>query len=86
MKQFILKNRLTLALVATGLLGGFLYWRFIGCNSGSCPITANWHSSVVLGGLLGFLIRDFFPGPGKKKGTENEQRNATESGHKNEEG
>jgi hypothetical protein len=34
---------------------GFAYWRFIGCSSGTCPITANWTSSTVMGGLIGLL-------------------------------
>ena len=34
---------------------GFAYWRFIGCTSGSCPLTANWHTSVLFGGLIGVL-------------------------------
>ena len=65
MKKLLFKNWLTLVLVSAGLLGGFFYWRFIGCTSGTCPITSNWHSSVILGGLLGFVIRDLFPGPGR---------------------
>lgn len=34
---------------------GFAYWRFIGCSSGTCPITSNWHTSVLFGGLIGIL-------------------------------
>jgi hypothetical protein len=34
---------------------GFAYWRFIGCSSGTCPITANWTSSTLMGGLIGLL-------------------------------
>jgi hypothetical protein len=45
-------------LVAAGLAGGFLYWRLVGCNSGSCPITAHWHSSVLTGGIMGYLAGD----------------------------
>jgi hypothetical protein len=41
-----------------GLIGGFLYWRFIGCSSGSCPITSNWYSSAFAGGLIGYFSGD----------------------------
>ena len=34
---------------------GFAYWRFVGCNSGTCPLTANWHTSTLMGGLIGML-------------------------------
>jgi len=44
--------------IAIGLIAGFLYWRFVGCKSGSCPITSNWHSSVLIGGVIGYLAGD----------------------------
>lgn len=40
-------------LVGAGL--GFAYWRFVGCTSGTCPLTANWHTSTLMGGLIGML-------------------------------
>jgi hypothetical protein len=40
-------------LVGAGL--GFAYWRFVGCSTGTCPLTANWHTSVLMGGLIGML-------------------------------
>ena len=51
------------AFIIAGALAGFAYWRFIGCTGGSCPITANWHTSTLMGGLLGFLVS----GTGKSK-------------------
>lgn len=42
--------------VITGGLLGFAYYRFIGCRSGSCPITGNPYFSVLWGAILGFLI------------------------------
>ncbi len=46
-----------------GVLGGFLYWRFIGCSSGSCPITSNPYMSMFWFGLIGLLL-----GSSNKKG------------------
>nr|WP_321427013.1 hypothetical protein [uncultured Acetobacteroides sp.] len=45
------------------MLGGFLYWRFIGCSSGSCPITSNPYMSMFWFGLIGLLL-----GSSNKKG------------------
>ena len=34
---------------------GFAYWKFVGCTSGTCPITANWHTSTLMGALIGMM-------------------------------
>ncbi len=57
----LLKNKKVLTIgigIAVGLLGGFLYWKFIGCTSGTCPITSNWHTTTLFGGVFGYLIGD----------------------------
>jgi hypothetical protein len=41
---------------AIGGLGGFLYYYFVGCSSGSCPITSNPYISIMVGGLMGYLV------------------------------
>ncbi len=41
-----------------GAVAGFLYYRFIGCKSGSCPLTGNPYVSVLFGGIFGMLIVD----------------------------
>ncbi len=58
MLRIIKKYFLTITLTAIGIAGGYLYWRFIGCNSGSCPITSNWYTSIIAGGLIGYLVGD----------------------------
>lgn len=35
---------------------GFLYYRTIGCSTGSCPITSNPWSSTLYGAGFGLLI------------------------------
>ncbi|ERP32203.1 DUF6132 family protein [Chitinivibrio alkaliphilus] len=42
--------------IAVGAVVGFLLYRFIGCSTGSCPITANPVTSSLYGALLGFLV------------------------------
>lgn len=41
-----------------GALGGFLYWRFIGCTSGTCPIRSVWYLSTLWGLVMGYLTGD----------------------------
>lgn len=43
-----------------GAGGGYLYYALIGCNTGSCAITSNPYMSIAWGGLLGYLLPDFF--------------------------
>lgn len=42
--------------VLAGGTAGFLYYHFIGCNSGSCVITSNPFGSIITGTLLGLYI------------------------------
>jgi len=42
--------------IALGALLGFLYFRFVGCRTGACPITSNPFASIVFGALLGGLM------------------------------
>ena len=43
-----------------GAVLGFLYYKFVGCASGACPITSNPHISTVYGAILGVLIAGIF--------------------------
>jgi hypothetical protein len=51
----ILNYRLTLIGLVVGALGGYLYYHFIGCTSGSCPITSQPLNSTLYGALMGGL-------------------------------
>jgi hypothetical protein len=42
--------------IAIGGLGGFLYYHFVGCTSGTCAITSNPYMSIIMGGFFGFFI------------------------------
>jgi hypothetical protein len=42
--------------IAIGAAIGFLYYYFVGCSSGSCPITSNPYGSMVAGGVLGLFF------------------------------
>jgi hypothetical protein len=58
MKGFLKKYGLTVIISVAGILGGYLYWRFVGCRSGTCAITANWYTSSIAGGVIGYLAGD----------------------------
>lgn len=55
-------NRLQLIFLVTGAVGGFLYWRFVGCESGTCAIKSVWYWSTLWGAAMGYLIGDFISG------------------------
>ena len=44
--------------VALGAIIGLSYWYFIGCTTGSCPLTSKWWTATLYGALAGatFLL------------------------------
>ncbi|MDL2214691.1 DUF4735 domain-containing protein [Dysgonomonas sp. OttesenSCG-928-M03] len=41
---------------ATGALGGYLYWHYVGCLSGTCSLKSTPTVSVILGLTIGLYI------------------------------
>lgn len=64
MLSSIRRNSLTLLGMVLGLVGGFLYWYYVGCASGMCAIKSNPFMMTLYGGLLGSLVgsvaQDFY--------------------------
>lgn len=56
MKDFIKKHMLVIIFSAAGAAGGFIYWKFIGCLSGTCVIKSVWYLSTFYGALLGWIL------------------------------
>lgn len=54
--DIIKKYKIEIIFSIVGSIGGYAYWYYIGCSSGTCPITANWYTSVVYGIIMGFLF------------------------------
>jgi hypothetical protein len=52
-----------------GAGAGFAYYYFIGCNSGTCPITSNPYISTTYGAAMGLLLAI------NKKGKSGQKRN-----------
>lgn len=47
-----------IGIIVGGALG-FLYYKKVGCPTGSCPITSNPFSSTIYGALIGLMISSF---------------------------
>jgi hypothetical protein len=60
MQSFIKKHLFTLVGISFGALAGFLYWKFVGCASGSCSITSVWYNSTAYGAIMGGLLLNIF--------------------------
>lgn len=59
MNTFITRHKWALTGLLAGAAAGFLYWRFVGCTSGSCPIQSVWYWSTLWGAAAGYLVGDF---------------------------
>ena len=65
-------NLLTTIGILTGGVAGFLYWRFVGCSSGNCPITSSPVMSSIWVAAIGGLLLSIFR-------TDNKQKNNTQT-------
>ncbi len=75
MKIFLKNKMLQIVFALVGALGGFLYWNFVGCESGTCAIKSVWYWSTLWGSVVGYLVGDFisdFVNKRKKRNKENE--------------
>jgi len=58
--NLIKSNKLVLIGALVGALGGFAYYYFIGCASGTCAITSRPLNSTVYGTFMGGLLFSMF--------------------------
>lgn len=56
MKKWFQTNKLYFIGGAIGALGGFLYWKYVGCLTGTCAITSNPFKSTIYFAVFGALI------------------------------
>ena len=73
MKTFILKNILGRVGIVLGALAGYLYYQFVGCNSGTCSISSSPINSTIYGAVMGYLLLSLFEKNKKKKLKQEEQ-------------
>lgn len=60
MNAFLIKHWLKIAGITMGALGGYLYYYYVGCVSGTCPITSNPYRMMIYGAIIGYLLLDMF--------------------------
>jgi len=58
MRNWISKKRISLISLLLGGCMGFLYWKYIGCSTGTCPIKSHWHTMTLYGLIMGWLVGD----------------------------
>jgi len=45
--------------ILLGATGGYIYWKYVGCLTGTCPTRSNVYLMVGYGILLGYTLADF---------------------------
>lgn len=58
MKRTMILRIILGVLVGGGL--GFAYYMFVGCSTGTCPLTSNPVISTIYGAVLGVLLATSF--------------------------
>lgn len=58
--EFVQKYKITIGGLVVGALGGYLYYHYVGCVSGSCPITSRPLNSTLYGAVMGGLLFNMF--------------------------
>ncbi len=71
LKEIIYLNKLSIVIGILGAVGGFLYWHFVGCNSGSCAITSSPINSTLYGAFMGGLLGNIIQSENHKKQIKN---------------
>ena len=67
MKKWIIKNKLLFIGAALGAIAGYLYWKYVGCLTGTCAITSNPVRSTFYFAILGALLFSLFKKDQKQK-------------------
>jgi len=58
--NFLIKHKLTVIGILVGAIGGYAYYYFVGCASGTCAITSKPLNSTMYGAFMGgFLFSSF---------------------------
>ncbi len=65
--SYLTKNKFVIIGAILGGVGGYLYYHFIGCSSGTCAITSKPLNSSVYGAIVGGLLFSYIPTDKTKK-------------------
>ncbi len=71
-KNWVLTHKKNFILAILGAISGYLYWYYVGCESGSCAITSVWYRTAIYGALMGWLLSDVSFKQTKKEKTNEE--------------
>jgi hypothetical protein len=52
--------KLTILGILIGAIGGYMYYHFVGCASGTCAITSKPLNSSLYGAMMGALLFNTF--------------------------
>lgn len=58
--NYLQKYKITIVGVIIGSIGGYLYYYFVGCSSGTCAITSKPFNSTLYGAIMGGLLLNIF--------------------------
>lgn len=58
--NLIRKYKLALIGLFIGAIGGYFYYHYVGCTSGTCPITSKPLNSTLYGAVMGALFFSVF--------------------------
>lgn len=58
--NFIYNHKLTLIGIFIGAIGGYFYYYYVGCTSGTCAITSKPLNSTLYGAMMGGLLLNLF--------------------------
>jgi hypothetical protein len=67
MKAWILNYKLYWIGALVGSLAGFLYWKYVGCLTGTCAITSDPVRSTIYFAIIGALLFGLFQKQSKKQ-------------------
>lgn len=51
-------NKILILGVFLGGIGGYFYWKEIGCITGNCPLKSKWQTMIPYGMFIGYIISD----------------------------
>ncbi len=58
--NFLLKHKLSIIGIVAKAIGGYVYYHYVGCASGTCAITSKPINSTLYGALMGGLFFNMF--------------------------
>ncbi len=71
MKKWIVSNKLYFIGALLGASGGFIYYKYVGCLTGTCAITSNPFRSTIYFAFFGAILFGAFKKEIKMKNSKN---------------